>query len=77
MKSSTVSRIGAGSTIGTDLVARAAPDGYTIGIIANNGVLFVLPVGATRVIGCVLELSAEVFTPGVVQRNSAHNQPPC
>jgi 2-dehydropantoate 2-reductase len=28
-------------------------------------------VGAERVVGCVVELSAEVFTPGVVQRNTA------
>lgn len=31
-------RAGAGSTIGTDLVAKAAPDGYTLGLISSNHV---------------------------------------
>jgi len=29
-------------------------------------------VGITRDIGCVVELSAELFTPGVIQRNTTH-----
>ena len=31
-------------------------------------------IGAERDVGCVVELSAEVFTPGVVQRNTAHEK---
>lgn len=31
-------RAGAGSTIGTDLVSKAAPDGYTLGLISSNHV---------------------------------------
>lgn len=31
-------------------------------------------VGESRVVGCVFELSAEVFTPGVVQRNTTHER---
>jgi len=30
-------------------------------------------VGCERVLGCVLELSAEVFTPGIVQRNTTRS----
>ncbi|HRA64331.1 MAG TPA: tripartite tricarboxylate transporter substrate-binding protein, partial [Burkholderiaceae bacterium] len=30
---------GAGQRIGTDAVAKAAPDGYTIGVITNAGVV--------------------------------------
>jgi 2-dehydropantoate 2-reductase len=29
-------------------------------------------VGRNRVVGCVLELSAEIFTPGLVKRNTTH-----
>jgi 2-dehydropantoate 2-reductase len=29
-------------------------------------------VGRDRVVGCVVELSAEIFTPGLVQRNTTH-----
>jgi 2-dehydropantoate 2-reductase len=29
-------------------------------------------VGRERVVGCVVELSAEIFTPGLVQRNTTH-----
>jgi 2-dehydropantoate 2-reductase len=31
-------------------------------------------VGGGRVLGCVFELSAELFTPGVVQRNTTHQR---
>ena len=53
--------------------------------LKNDGVLvcvqnslndeWVAPIiGETRDIGCVIELSAEVFTPGVIQRNTDHKQ---
>jgi len=29
-------------------------------------------IGRERVVGCVVELSAEIFTPGLVQRNTTH-----
>lgn len=29
-------------------------------------------IGKDRVVGCVIELSAEIFTPGIVQRNTSH-----
>ena len=29
-------------------------------------------IGRSRTVGCVLELSAEIFTPGLVQRNTTH-----
>lgn len=47
------------------------PDGVFIGL--QNGMneeTTSALLGAERVVGCVLELSAEVFTPGVVQRNT-------
>jgi 2-dehydropantoate 2-reductase len=47
------------------------PDGVLVGVQngMNDGALAEV-VGAERVVGCVVELSAEVFTPGVVQRNT-------
>jgi 2-dehydropantoate 2-reductase len=47
------------------------PDGVLVGL--QNGMnddALADVVGADRVIGCVLELSAEVFTPGQVKRNT-------
>ena len=49
------------------------PDGFAVGM--QNGMnddTIVSVVGYGRTLGCVLELSAEVFTPGVVQRNTTH-----
>lgn len=46
-------------------------DGFVVGM--QNGMNdedIASIVGVTRVVGCVVELSAEVFTPGVVQRNT-------
>ena len=51
-----------------------APDGFVVGM--QNGMndeTIHSVVGYGRTVGCVLELSAEVFTPGLVQRNTAHN----
>jgi 2-dehydropantoate 2-reductase len=49
------------------------PDGVLVGL--QNGMndeAIVAIVGHSRTIGCVVELSAEVFTPGLVQRNTTH-----
>jgi 2-dehydropantoate 2-reductase len=48
-----------------------APDGMLIGM--QNGMVadvIVDVVGAERTIGCVIELSSEMFTPGLVKRNT-------
>jgi 2-dehydropantoate 2-reductase len=48
-----------------------APDGMLIGM--QNGMVadqIVDVVGAERTIGCVVELSSEMFTPGLVRRNT-------
>lgn len=48
-----------------------AADGLLVGV--QNGMTagdIVDVVGAARTIGCVVELSSEIFTPGVVQRNT-------
>lgn len=48
-------------------------DGFVVGM--QNGMndeTLVSVVGYGRTVGCVLELSAEVFTPGLVQRNTTH-----
>ncbi len=50
------------------------PDGVLVGL--QNGMndeSIVAIVGYPRTMGCVVELSAEVFTPGLVQRNTTHN----
>jgi 2-dehydropantoate 2-reductase len=49
------------------------PDGVVVGL--QNGMndeTIAGVVGAERVVGCVVELSAEVFTPGEVRRNTSH-----
>ncbi|MBX6426770.1 MAG: 2-dehydropantoate 2-reductase [Variibacter sp.] len=48
-----------------------APDGLLIGV--QNGMTaddIAAIVGPSRTIGCVVELSSEIFTPGLVQRNT-------
>ena len=48
-----------------------APDGLLVGI--QNAMMqdeIAAIVGGDRTIGCVVELSSEIFTPGVVQRNT-------
>ena len=50
-----------------------APDGVVVGL--QNGMndeAIASIVGYPRTLGCVVELSAEVFTPGLVQRNTTH-----
>ncbi len=49
------------------------PDGVLVSVQNGLNDEWIAPiVGMTRDIGCVVELSAEVFTPGTVQRNTAH-----
>jgi 2-dehydropantoate 2-reductase len=48
-------------------------DGVLVGV--QNGMnddSLVSILGRERVVGCVVELSAEIFTPGLVQRNTTH-----
>ena len=56
----------------TELIAPyLAPDGVMVGL--QNGMndeAIASIVGIGRTLGCVVELSAEVFTPGLVQRNT-------
>lgn len=48
-----------------------APDGYVIGAQNSlNDETIGSIVGAARVVGCVVELSAETYTPGLVQRDT-------
>ena len=52
-----------------------ATDGVLVGV--QNGMndeTLASAVGERRVIGCAFELSAEVFTPGVVQRNTVRSR---
>jgi 2-dehydropantoate 2-reductase len=48
-------------------------DGVLVGVMngMNDDALASI-VGKERTVGCVLELSAEIFTPGLVQRNTTH-----
>ena len=49
-------------------------DGVLVGVMNGmNDDTLAAVVGKERTIGCVLELSAEIFTPGLVQRNTTHN----
>lgn len=51
------------------------PDGVLVGVQNGMNEESIIPiVGYPRVIGCAFELSAEVFTPGVVQRNTTHDR---
>ena len=48
-----------------------APDGMLIGMQnAMEAVTIAEVVGAERTVGCVIELSSEMFTPGLVKRNT-------
>ena len=47
------------------------PDGWFVGVQNSmNDEAIAAIVGRERVVGCALELSAEIFTPGIVQRNT-------
>lgn len=47
------------------------PDGVVVSVQNSLNDEWIAPiVGITRDIGCVIELSAEIFTPGTVQRNT-------
>jgi 2-dehydropantoate 2-reductase len=48
-------------------------DGVLVGVMngMNDDALASI-VGRNRTVGCVVELSAEIFTPGLVQRNTTH-----
>ncbi len=49
------------------------PDGVLVSVQNSLNDEWLAPViGISRDIGCALELSAEVFTPGVIQRNTTH-----
>ena len=49
------------------------PDGAVVGVQNGmNNETIASKVGAGRTVGCAFELSAEVFTPGLIQRNSSH-----
>jgi len=49
------------------------PDGVLVGVMNGmNDDSIASIVGRNRTVGCCIELSAEIFTPGLVQRNTAH-----
>jgi 2-dehydropantoate 2-reductase len=49
------------------------PDGVLVSVQNSLNDEWIAPIiGITRDIGCVVELSAELFTPGKVQRNTTH-----
>jgi len=48
-------------------------DGVLVGLMNGmNDDSLASIVGRSRTVGCVVELSAEIFTPGLVQRNTTH-----
>ena len=48
-------------------------DGVLVGVMNGmNDESLASIVGRDRTVGCVVELSAEIFTPGLVQRNTTH-----
>ena len=48
-----------------------ASDGLLVGVQnAMTAGTIADVVGPTRTLGCVVELSSEIFTPGIVQRNT-------
>lgn len=51
------------------------PDGVLVPVQNSLNDEWVAPIiGAERDVGCVVELSAEVFIPGIVQRNTSHQK---
>ena len=49
------------------------PNGWFVGVQNSmNDEHIASIIGRERVVGCCVELSAEIFTPGIVQRNTAH-----
>jgi len=49
------------------------PDGVLVGVMNGmNDDSIASIVGRERTLGCVVELSAEIFTPGLVHRNTTH-----
>jgi 2-dehydropantoate 2-reductase len=51
-----------------------APEGWFVGVQNSmNDDTIASIVGRERVVGCALELSAEIFTPGIVQRNTSRS----
>ncbi len=49
------------------------PDGAVLGVQNGmNNETIASAIGAARTVGCAFELSGEIFTPGLVQRNSSH-----
>lgn len=51
------------------------PDGVLVGLQNGMNEESIVPIaGSARVMGCAFELSAEVFTPGLVQRNTTHQR---
>lgn len=49
------------------------PDGVLVGVMNGmNDDSIASIVGRNRTVGCCIELSAEIFTPGLVQRNTTH-----
>lgn len=48
-----------------------APDAWFVGVQNSMNDETIVPIiGNERVVGCCVELSAEIFTPGIVQRNT-------
>ena len=49
------------------------PDGVLVGVMNGmNDDSIASIVGRNRTVGCCIELAAEIFTPGLVQRNTTH-----
>lgn len=51
------------------------PDGVLVPVQNSLNDEWIAPIiGVARDVGCVVELSAEIFTPGLVQRNTTHQR---
>lgn len=49
------------------------PDGVLVSVQNSLNDEWIAPIiGMTRDVGCVVELSAEIFTPGLIRRNTTH-----